>query len=288
MQKKKLEADTIATNAQKKDNDRTLLVIWDFDWTMINENSDTWVVKELSKQAVKEGRPEASGNEYTQMKELSKSMQWTDLMAEFMLRLTGKEGLNFGKDDVKKALVSIPFFLEMFDVVRLLAADPRCCQCIVSDANTFFIDSILEAHELSACFNGGIFTNPAHWDANETLCVKPFVDEATPHGCSTCDRSPNMCKGQIVDQLVERHGPFSQTIYLGDGSGDFCGARHVGKPGLLLGRRGYPLMNRVHKEDDANFPRVLEWESGEEVRAHLLREGVIQLRSKCSTVVCIE
>ena len=63
---------------------------------------------------------------------------------------------------------------------------------MVSDANTFFIETVLAHHGVLGCFSE-IVTNPASVDADGRLRISPFHDPASaPHGCSLCP--DNMCK----------------------------------------------------------------------------------------------
>jgi pyridoxal phosphate phosphatase PHOSPHO2 len=67
---------------------------------------------------------------------------------------------------------------------------------VVSDANTFFIETVLAHHGVLGCFSD-ISTNPARVDADGRLRISPFHDSASaPHGCSLCPE--NMCKVWIV------------------------------------------------------------------------------------------
>lgn len=62
----------------------------------------------------------------------------------------------------------------------------------MSDANTFFIETVLAHHGVLGCFSE-IVTNPATVDADGRLRISPFHDSAAaPHGCSLCP--DNMCK----------------------------------------------------------------------------------------------
>nr|DAD44464.1 TPA_asm: hypothetical protein HUJ06_002694 [Nelumbo nucifera] len=70
----------------------------------------------------------------------------------------------------------------------------RCDLRIVSDANSFFIDTILKHHGLMDCFTE-INTNPSYVDDEGKLRIFPFHDfTSSPH--SPCP--PNMCKVNII------------------------------------------------------------------------------------------
>jgi hypothetical protein len=69
----------------------------------------------------------------------------------------------------------------------------RCDLRIISDANLFYIETILEHHNLLGCFSE-INTNPTFVDEKGCLHVTPFHDSTTlpPHACQLCP--PNVCQ----------------------------------------------------------------------------------------------
>lgn len=68
----------------------------------------------------------------------------------------------------------------------------RCDLRVVSDANLFFIETILKHLGLSDYFSE-INTNPSFVDEEGRLRIFPYHDfHKSPHGCSLCP--PNMCK----------------------------------------------------------------------------------------------
>jgi len=72
---------------------------------------------------------------------------------------------------------------------------------IISDSNTIFIDHILSGNQLEEVFSA-IFTNPAHWDEEETnfLHLKPF------HHNDDCNLSgANLCKGKVLYDYIQRY-----------------------------------------------------------------------------------
>jgi 2,3-diketo-5-methylthio-1-phosphopentane phosphatase len=59
---------------------------------------------------------------------------------------------------------------------------------IISDANSVFIQRILEVRKLKHVFSH-VFTNPAFFDDQDLLNISPFMDNKD---CSLCNQ--NMCK----------------------------------------------------------------------------------------------
>ena len=63
----------------------------------------------------------------------------------------------------------------------------RCDLKIVSDANMFFIETILDFHGIKDCFSE-INTNPGYVDEQGRLRILPYHDfTKSPHGCSNPD-----------------------------------------------------------------------------------------------------
>ncbi|KAH8063939.1 phosphocholine phosphatase [Aureococcus anophagefferens] len=212
------------------------MVVWDFDWSLINENSDTWILEQLAPTLL------------TDLKKLQQTEpdrfgrgQWTALMDHLLTLLGTREKC------ARRRLASIPFADENVACVRLAAA-AGCEQRILSDANEVYIDKILEARSLRGAFSA-VCTNAATYedagDGAEVLRVAPFhpVDEA-PHGCRRCP--PNLCKGAVLDRWVAECRP-RRIIYVGDGSGDYCPATRLVEDDVVCARANYPLAKKLRK-----------------------------------------
>ena len=114
------------------------MAVFDFDWSLVNENSDTWIIKQLA--------PELEGK----IKALYNQKQWTDLMDHALGLLHGK---GIKPEKLKTVLGGIPFFPEMQLAVKRLHAKGVKLY-ILSDANTVYIEAILSATGLGSCFSG--------------------------------------------------------------------------------------------------------------------------------------
>ncbi len=143
--------------------------------------------------------------------------------------------------DIQGALRQIPVDPALCATLRSLslAADLR----ILSDANSVFIETILDSHGLSAVFTH-IATNPVPrspfslslsvlnckipmqgaWSASGQLHVQPYLP--VPHECPRCKSAPNICKGQVLDAWHQSLLPHTK-VYAGDGSNDFCPATRL-------------------------------------------------------------
>ena len=352
------------------------LFVYDFDWSLINENSDTYVVEALGGAAARE-----------HMRALGRDMPWTQKMDHMCAHVTRDVAARGGDPAaaVARAMAGVPVFPEQLDVIRTLGARANWTQVIVSDANTLFIDTFLQHHKLSDCF-AEVVTNPSRWEEEENerregsvaapvemgavavtsaataggeskdvappgqrrvLRVDPFVNPSRPHGCATCARSPNMCKGLIMDAMLRKyggaddpssdgdayfsdedttqtraasgmlrcgspdhtgqstwihpetgtrlvrprrgvdgtalsHGGRLRVVYLGDGSGDYCGCLRLGPQDLILCREGYSLEKKLQvlrstasQEVLAALPECVSWSDGKSMRAALRTRGLL-------------
>jgi len=136
---------------------------------------------------------------------------------------------------------------------------------LVSDANAFFIQSILKHHGLDAIFGAErIFTNGAVWDDTGRLRVSTFQPKDTPHNCQRCPL--NMCKGGIVQRYLKSCTPYDRVVYVGDGSGDFCPVLSLRACDFVFARRGFPL-HKLCASNPSVQASVGSWQDGTEAYA---------------------
>ncbi|KAK9905585.1 hypothetical protein WJX75_002525 [Coccomyxa subellipsoidea] len=195
------------------------MVVFDFDWSLVEENSDTWVLDQLGATEI-----------FKQLK--ATVMPWTELMDASLLAAHEKLGKH--RQDIAEACASTPFAACMRQAVVDLAAR-GCDLVIVSDANSFFIEAILQHHGLLEHFKE-VHTNRATWEGG-ALHVRPHHQGAEPHGCPNCPA--NLCKGKVMEQLLLQQN-YSRVVFLGDGAGDLCPSTRLGPRDFVLSREFYP------------------------------------------------
>lgn len=231
---------------------RRVLCVFDFDWSFINENSDTFVFDALAPHLVP----------YLRAKR--RELEWTPLMHHMQQKLV--EELNLKAADVLQAMERIPVHPEMHDVRRRAACSPCGTACpltarrlqlmacladerfesiIISDANEHYIDHILRHHRLHDRFSA-IYTNKSALGEDGVLSIAPF-HTGDPHACPHCP--PNLCKGaqraqcaahtrsrapscplpltgKVMDDVL-RGREIDRIVYVGDGAGDYCPATRL-------------------------------------------------------------
>ncbi|KAL8118736.1 inorganic pyrophosphatase 2-like [Apium graveolens] len=223
-----------------------IVVVFDFDKTILEVDSDNWVVDELGATAV--------------FDQLLNTMPWNTLMDRMMTELHSK-----GKtvDDIANVLKKVPIHPQIISAVK--AAHALGCDLrIVSDANQFFIETILEHFEIRECFSE-INTNPSFTDKEGRLRISPCHD--FQHGCNLCP--PNMCKGMIIER-IQREVENKKMIYLGDGAGDYCPSLKLKAGDYVMPRKNFPVWELICKNREIVKAEIHEWSDGDEFAKILL------------------
>lgn len=228
-----------------------IIVVFDFDKTIIDVDSDNWVVDSLG---------------FTEeFERLLPTMPWNDLMDAMMGHLHA-HGKTLG-GDVAAALRAVPIDQRVPHTIRAARA-LGCDLRVLSDANAFFIDTVLDHHGLRGCFTE-VNTNPSRADADGRLRIGPY--HAAPHGCRVGTCPPNMCKGQVLDRILrEAEAGRKRVIYLGDGRGDYCPSLRLGREHFVMPRRGFPVWDLICEDPARVQAEVHPWADGAEMEATLL------------------
>ncbi|KAF5393417.1 hypothetical protein D9757_000725 [Collybiopsis confluens] len=209
------------------------LVIFDFDWSMADQDTDRWIF-EVNAPDIRR-----------KMEDLEDKVQWTDLVAQ-SLREGHEKGMK--REDVENALKTIPYHPAMVRAVTDLKARGNTTFLCLSNANSVFISTILEEKKLQSLFTE-IITNPAEWDASGLLKLRRRVDPDGPQHTCKVGCSPNMCKGDELDAFLDRHGhAFDRMVYVGDGSNDFCPALRLRSQDTVCCRTFGGLPKRIARD----------------------------------------
>ncbi|KAK9141903.1 hypothetical protein Syun_011303 [Stephania yunnanensis] len=233
---------------------KEFVVVFDFDKTIIDCDSDAWVVKEMGVTAV--------------FDQLLYTMPWNSLMNRMMEEIHLKGGK---VEDIVECLKRLPLSAHIVSAIKSAHA-LGCDLKIVSDANVFFIETILKHHGILDCFSE-ICSNPCFTDKEGKLRILPYHDfTSSLHGCVRDTCSLNMCKGQVIERmkaaaLAEGKKRF---IYLGDGQGDFCAILKLGDDDFAMPRKDYWLCQLIYKNPLLIKAKIREWSDGDELQKVLL------------------
>ncbi|XP_017472468.1 PREDICTED: probable phosphatase phospho2 [Rhagoletis zephyria] len=232
------------------------LVAFDFDCTVVDDNTDT-VVRDL-----------LPADKFPSDTIIHKQ-GWQEYMAEVFRRL---HKLCYSPQSIREKIRCIP---EVPGFVRLLkrlhqAPEKKYDLIIISDSNTIFITEWLEAHGLANCFES-IFTNPAHFDSDGLLHVRPY------HHQTECKLSAaNLCKGMILEHYVAKRNlrdntHYERIIYVGDGHNDLYPILKLRHGDIACPRRDFALHKKITTHRDKMDIRadVVNWKSGFELLKQL-------------------
>ncbi|KAF5201015.1 Thiamine phosphate phosphatase-like protein [Thalictrum thalictroides] len=227
------------------------MVVFDFDKTIIDCDSDNWVVEQMGFKDL--------------FFELMPTMPWNLLMDRMM-----KEIQSQGKtiEDIANCLKTAYLHPNIISAIKSAFA-LGCELRVVSDANHFFIETILKHHGLIDCFSE-INTNPNFIDDEGRLRILPFHDFiSSPHGCERCP--PNMCKGMVIERIrASDSANRKRFIYIGDGRGDFCASIKLNEEDYVMPRKKYPLWELIQNDRQLIKAEIHEWSDGEELERILL------------------
>lgn len=240
-------------------NNARFLMFFDFDETIISENSDNTVVNLLPNQQL----PSWLLDSYREGHYHEFSGKITAYLAD--------QGVT--KVALLSAVQKIPPNPGMLDLFRFLQSHQQDFELVVvSDANTIFIETWLEHNRLGHLFRR-VFTNPSLFDDSGRLVLHPFHS----HSCPRCP--DNMCKQAILHEYVagrekERGGVgFQRVFYVGDGSNDVCPTRALGPQDTAFARRDYPMhklmMEMQQSESTKIKANVVPWVTGADIEDYL-------------------
>lgn len=233
-----------------------ILLVFDFDNTIIDDNSDTWIVRCAPEKKLP-----------VELKESYKKGFWTEFMGR-VFKYLGDKGVR--EDEMKRAVTSMPFTSGMVELLNFIRKNKDKFDCIIiSDSNSVFIDWVLEATNFHDVFDK-VFTNPAAFDGSGHLTVENYH----AHSCYRCPK--NLCKNvvlvEFVDKQLQQGVNYTRIVYIGDGGNDLCPVTFLKKNDVAMPRKGYTLQKTLSRMSQNLEPMeycVVAWSSGVEVISHL-------------------
>uniref|UniRef100_UPI0037E81E5D pyridoxal phosphate phosphatase PHOSPHO2 n=1 Tax=Semicossyphus pulcher TaxID=241346 RepID=UPI0037E81E5D len=234
------------------------LMVFDFDHTVVDDNSDTWVISCLPGQTL----PDSVENSY-------RKGHWTEFMGRVM-KYIGDQDIS--PDRVRSVMETIPFTAGMKDLLAFISEHKSTIDCIViSDSNTLFIDWILQASGLQAAVDQ-VFSNPAK--VNELGYM-----EVHGYHSHDCDKCPvNMCKRKVLELYLSERSDggvkYERLFYVGDGGNDLCPSFCLRGHDVVMPRKGFTLEKLLARlegqKDDASVKaKVIAWSSATEILEEL-------------------
>lgn len=211
------------------------LAAFDFDNTIVDKNTDYVAINLLPKGAIS-----------PDLKQLYKQDGWTNYMQgifELLFKHQIKEAI------IKKAMKEIPPTSGMCYLIKQLSETLNYDIIIISDSNSYFINTWLDAHGLQENILQ-VFTNTAKFE-NDLLKIQMY------HLQDHCKLSTkNLCKGQILEDFIEAQDKinvkYEKIVYVGDGSNDFCPILRLKETDLACVREDYKCAKMVAETQSGN------------------------------------
>ncbi|XP_041833572.1 pyridoxal phosphate phosphatase PHOSPHO2 [Melanotaenia boesemani] len=236
----------------------TILMVFDFDHTVVDDNSDTWVIKCLPGQTL----PDSVTNSY-------RKGHWTEYMGRVMNHIGDQK---ISHDSIRSVMETIPFTAGMTDLLTFISENKNTIDCIViSDSNTMFIEWILKASGLQTAVDQ-VFTNPAKFNESGYMEVQCYHS----HDCQKCPI--NLCKRRVLELYLSKQADegveYERIFYVGDGGNDFCPTACLREHDAVMPRKGYTLeklLARLEAQEGSTSPlaKVIVWSSGADILQEL-------------------
>lgn len=232
---------------------------FDFDHTIIDENSDLYVRKLAPNEHIPED-----------ISALFSNKGWTEYMGAIFKYLHSN---GTTPSEVEACMHEIPLTDGMSTLFDFISKE-HIEVIIISDSNSQFIKMILENFQLQQSVKE-VFTNPANFDTAGCLNIEYH------HFQDWCQLSTkNLCKGHILQQYIKKRSEeghdFASIFYVGDGSNDFCPTLTLGECDYVLPRKGFTLLKKIrnyHPDDSEKDvqlkAQVYAWDTGRDILSHL-------------------
>lgn len=204
-----------------------LLFAWDFDKSLVLQDTDSLVFESLAPDLVKS---------HLHNRALVEARGWNPVLnSAFSLLSQRQHSPHAIVSAASHAYLPPPTARALHKV----HTRPLASSAILSDSNSAFISACLARHSLSDHFEAGIFTNEGTV-CGELFRVVPYTEHnGCPHHCDNCPS--NLCKRDVLDNLIAALARPFRVVYVGDGFNDYCPAQSLRESDVVLCRAGYSL-----------------------------------------------
>lgn len=213
------------------------LFIWDFDWTIINCNSDEYVPAAFL------GDEEVAKRITAEMQEHGPT-KWHECVANLINACVAEKECT--KDSILEKAAQMPYLIDVKEALKDVSNNKNCRQAIISDGNDKFIEACLQKNEMINFFSW-IETNVGSWESNNAAEISFNIRyQSSKYGGHECKLRcpPNLCKTQVLEDILtkvseDKDAKRPRIVYIGDGHNDSCPALLVlNENDVLLARDG--------------------------------------------------
>ena len=234
------------------------LWVFDFDYTIVDDNSDTFIYRAFPNKKLP-----------SKVESFYKNGFWTDFMQKVFISMK-KTGISpFLLKEILEEIPITPGFLELFSQIK--ARKSLVDFVVISDSNSLFIEWIMKKHEIFEICDK-IYTNPAKI-VDDLIEISPFHQHDCENKCSV-----NMCKKLILSTfLQEKQMKYERIFYVGDGGNDYCPLGILGEKDCAFVRKGYGLEKKIEENAKIGYKNKAEvflWENGFEILRYLKEKNI--------------
>ncbi|XP_035689759.1 pyridoxal phosphate phosphatase PHOSPHO2-like [Branchiostoma floridae] len=220
--------------ATKRDK---ILAVFDFDDTLIDCESDVWIVKLCT-----------GGRAPDWMWEKRRKRHYMEFLEHF-LQYLHDNGVT--PMDILDFMASVPYTEGMEAALKLIGKNSNKFDCmVVSGANVMFIEATLKAHNVEQAVNK-IYSNHGRVDDEGRMHVWAYHK----HQCTIC--TADICKGALLSEYVKEQAQkgvtYTKVVYVGDGVNDLCPCKGLGPSDVVMPRKGYKLIEKIEETTPQNI-----------------------------------
>ena len=226
------------------------LVIFDFDQTIIDLDSEFSMVEKYAPDLYKE----KNGDLYVKD-------HWIEFNNYIYTRIIQN---GFTYEDVKKHFQSLNLSPKMDELLNYLRENKSKYETIIITGNNEqVVDLVLSSHGIKDCFD-------------HILCNKSILDEknffkfwAVNEKYEHCeDDKPFLCKSLFFEDFIkDKKNCFDRIFYIGDGRNDFCLSKKLGKNDIVFPRFNYSLYKILFDKNGKNEVKaqIIPWKNGKDI-----------------------
>lgn len=226
------------------------LVIFDFDQTIIDLDSEFSLVEKYAKDLYKE----KNGDLYVKD-------HWIEFNNYIYTRII-ENGYKY--EDVKNHFQNLRLSPNMEVLLNYLRQNKNKFETIIITGNNDqVVDIVLSSHCIKDCFD-------------HILCNKSILDEknifkiwAINEKYEHCeDDKPFLCKSLFFEDFIkDKKDCYDKIFYIGDGRNDFCLSKKLGKNDFVFPRMNYTLYKILFDKDGKKDIKaeIIPWNTGKEI-----------------------
>ena len=226
------------------------LVIFDFDQTIIDLDSEFSMVEKYAQDLYKE----KNGDLYVKD-------HWIEFNNYIYTRLVQN---GFTYQDVKKYFQSLDLSPKIEELLNYLRENKSKFETIIITGNNEqVVDLVLSSHGIKDCFEH-ILCNKSVLDEKNIFKIWA-INEKYEH-CQ--DDKPFLCKSLFFQDFIkDKKDCFDRIFYIGDGKNDFCLSKKLKENDIVFPRFNYSLYKIFFDKNGKNEVKaeIIPWKNGKDI-----------------------